>query len=72
MAKKNYSNPDQLSFSYGRPLPALVEEIKQESDNTCLREAAEKMLEAITTFRSLSADQEDGQTMQAIHELLSK
>lgn len=48
--KKQFSNPDQLCFSIGRPLPVLVEEVQKLSHNPQVRKAAEQMLKVLHTF----------------------
>ncbi|MGB3650372.1 MAG: hypothetical protein WBA41_04060 [Rivularia sp. (in: cyanobacteria)] len=66
--------PNQLSFSIGRPLEVLLEEVQNSSQNTRLRKAAEQMLEALHTFEV--ANQSDmcksAITKQAIYEILTK
>lgn len=72
--KKQQSNPDQLSFSIGRPLPVLLEEVQKTSRNPDLRKAAEQMREALQTFEL--ANQTDMsksvRAKVAIHEILTK
>ena len=72
--KKQQSNPDQLSFSIGRPLPVLLEEVQKTSRNPDLRKAAEQMREALQTFEL--ANQSDisksARAKAAIHEILTK
>lgn len=72
--KKQQSNPDQLCFSIGRPLPILLEEVQKTSRNPDLRKAAEQMKEALRTFEL--ANQTDMtksvRANAAIHEILTK
>jgi uncharacterized protein (UPF0147 family) len=72
--KKQQSNPDQLSFSIGRPLPVLLEEVQKTSRHPELRKAAEQMKEALRTFEL--ANQGDisksVRANTAIHEILTK
>ena len=50
MNKKQPINSNQLSFSIGRPLASLLEEVQSSSNDTSLRKAAEQMLKALHTF----------------------
>jgi hypothetical protein len=72
--KKQQSNPDQLCFSIGRPLSALLEEVQKTSRHPELRKAAEQMKEALRTFEL--ANQGDisksVRANAAIHEILTK
>lgn len=72
--KKRPSNYNQLSFSYGRPLSVLLEEIKKTTRNPILREEAEKMLESLRTFElvGLTASVKSVRARVAIQELLTK
>ncbi|MHC5934761.1 hypothetical protein [Nostoc sp.] len=65
---KQSLNPEQLSFSLGRPLPVLLEEIQKSSRNPQLRKAAEQMLEGL---RTLEMATEIG-VYTAIYEILTK
>ncbi|MEH2123524.1 hypothetical protein [Nostoc sp.] len=66
--KTQPSNPEQLSFSIGRPLPVLLEEVQKSSHNPQLRKAAEQMLEGLRTLEM--ATEIDVYT--AIYEILTK
>ena len=72
--KKQPSNPDQLCFSIGRPLPVLLEEVQKASRNPALRKAAAQMLESLQTFEL--ANQTGGsksvRANEAIYEILTK
>jgi hypothetical protein len=72
--KKQPSNYNQLSFSYGRPLSALLEEIKKTTRNPILRKEAEKMLESLRIFElvGLTASVKSVRARVAIQELLTK
>ena len=59
---------EQLSFSVGRPLPVLLEEIQKSSRNPQLIKAAEQMLEGL---RTLEMATEIG-VYTAIYEILTK
>ncbi|MEH2014502.1 hypothetical protein [Nostoc sp.] len=59
---------EQLSFSVGRPLPVLLEEIQKSSRNPQLIKAAEQMLEGL---RTLEMSTEIG-VYTAIYEILTK
>ena len=48
--KKQQSNPDQLCFSIGRPLPLLLAEVQKTSRNPNVRKAVEQMLEGLRTL----------------------
>ena len=50
MNKKEPINSNQLSFSIGRPLAVLLEEVQDSSSDRNLKQAAEQMLEALHTF----------------------
>ncbi|MFN6479883.1 hypothetical protein [Nostoc sp. DedQUE07] len=65
---KQSLNPEQLSFSIGRPLPVLLEEIQKSSRNPQLIKAAEQMLEGL---RTLEMATEIG-VYTAIYEILTK
>ncbi|PHM11124.1 hypothetical protein [Nostoc sp. 'Peltigera malacea cyanobiont' DB3992] len=65
---KQSLNPEQLSFSIGRPLPVLLEEIQKSSRNPQLIKAAEQMLEGLHTLEI--ATEIDVYT--AIYEILTK
>lgn len=65
---KQSLNPEQLSFSVGRPLPVLLEEIQKSSRNPQLIKAAEQMLEGL---RILEKATEIG-VYTAIYEILTK
>ncbi|MEH2120249.1 hypothetical protein [Nostoc sp.] len=65
---KQSLNPEQLSFSVGRPLPVLLEEIQKSSRNPQLIKAAEQMLEGL---RTLEMATEIG-VYTAIYEILIK
>lgn len=66
--KQQAATSEQLSFSVGRPLPVLLEEIQQSSHNPQLRKAAEQMLEGLRTLEM--ATEIDVYT--AIYEILTK
>jgi hypothetical protein len=72
--KKQPSNYNQLSFSYGRPLSLLLEEIKKTTRNPILRKEAEKMLESLRIFElvGLTASVKSVRARIAIQELLTK
>ncbi|MEH2172062.1 hypothetical protein [Nostoc sp.] len=59
---------EQLSFSVGRPLPVLLEEIQKSSRNPQLIKAAEQMLEGLHTLEMAT---EVG-VYTAIYEILTK
>ncbi|MEH2245202.1 hypothetical protein [Nostoc sp.] len=59
---------EQLSFSVGRPLPVLLEEIQKSSRNPQLIKAAEQMLEGLHTLEMAT---EIG-VYTAIYEILTK
>lgn len=65
---KQLLNAEQLSFSVGRPLPVLLEEIQKTSRNPQLIKAAEQMLEGL---RTLEMSTEIG-VYTAIYEILTK
>ncbi|MEH2363133.1 hypothetical protein [Nostoc sp.] len=65
---KQLLNAEQLSFSIGRPLPVLLEEIQKSSRNPQLIKAAEQMLEGL---RTLEMATEIG-VYTAIYEILTK
>ncbi|MEH2037657.1 hypothetical protein [Nostoc sp.] len=71
---KQSLNPEQLSFSVGRPLPVLLEEVQKSSRNPQLRKAVEQMLEGL---RILEMATEIGVSKSkrantAIYEILTK
>ncbi|MFB2967675.1 hypothetical protein ACE1CD_01760 [Aerosakkonema sp. BLCC-F183] len=72
--KKQPSNPDQLSFSIGRPLPVLLEEVQKSSRNRQLRKAAEQMIEALRVFELANETglSKSVRAKVAIHEILTK
>lgn len=72
--KKQPSYADQLSFSYGRPLAVLIEEVQKTSRNRHLRKAAEQMSEALRTFELANETgvSKSVRTKVAIQEILSK
>ena len=72
--KKQQSNPDQLCFSIGRPLPVLLEEVQKSSRNPQLRKAAEQMLEALHTFElaNQAGVSKSVRASVAIHAILTK
>ncbi len=72
--KKESSNYNQLSFSYGRPLSVLLEEIKKTTRNPILRKEAEKMLESLRIFElvGLTTSVKSVRARAAIQELLTK
>ncbi len=72
--KKRPSNYNQLSFSYGRPLSVLLEEIKKTTRNPLLRKEADKMLESLRTFElvDLTNSVKSVRARVAIQELLTK
>ena len=72
--KKITCNPDQLSFSLGRPLVVLLEEIQKTSRNSELRQAAVQMRDALNTLELASQKglSKSTKTNQAIYEILTK
>jgi hypothetical protein len=72
--KKQPSNSNQLSFSYGRPLSVLLEEIKKTTRNPLLRKEADKMLESLRTFELVDVvnSVKSVRARAAIQELLTK
>jgi len=72
--KKQPSNPDQLCFSIGRPLPVLIEEVQKSSRNPQLRKAAEQMLEALRIFElaNQTGASKSEKANAAIYEILTK
>lgn len=72
--RKQQSHPHQLSFSIGRPLPVLIEEILQRSRNQQLRQAAKQMQEALQILEVAhqTGESKSARTNQAIHEILTK
>lgn len=72
--KKRPSNYTQLSFSYGRPLSVLLQEIKKTTRNPLLRKEAEKMLESLHTIEitGLTNSVKSMRVRLAIEELLTK
>lgn len=72
--KKQPSNYNQLSFSYGRPLSVLLEEIKKTTRNPLLRKEADKMLESLRTFElvAVANSVKSVRARTAIQELLTK
>ncbi|WP_414620271.1 hypothetical protein [Calothrix sp. CCY 0018] len=74
MNKKQPINSNQLSFSIGRPLAVLLEEVQNLSSDTNLKQAAEQMLEALETFETANKPgvSKSARTSQAIYEILTK
>ncbi len=74
MNKKQQINSNQLSFSIGRPLAVLLEEVQNSSSDTNLKQAAEQMLEALQTFEIANKPgvSKSAITSQAIYEILTK
>ena len=74
MNKKQQSNPNQLSFSIGKPLTVLLQEVQNSSSDTNLKQAAEQMLEALQTFEIANKPDvfKSAITSQAIYEILTK
>lgn len=74
MNKKQQINSNQLSFSIGRPLTVLLEEVQNSSCDTNLKQAAEQMLEALHTFETANKPgvSKSAITSQAIYEILTK
>lgn len=72
--KKQPSNPDQLCFSIGRPLPLLLEEVQKTSLEPSLRQAAEQMLEGLRTFQlaNQTGISKSSKAKEAIHAILTK
>jgi len=72
--KKQQSNPDQLCFSIGRPLPLLLEEVQKTSRNPNVRKAAEQMLEGLRTLElaNQTGISKSAQAKEAIHAILTK
>ncbi len=72
--KKQPSNPDQLCFSIGRPLPVLLEEVQKTSRNPQMRQAAEQMLEALHIFElaNQTGVSKSVKASAAIYEILTK
>lgn len=71
---KQLLNPEQLSFSVGRPLPVLLEEIQKSSRNPQLRKAAEQMLEGLRTLEMATeiGVSKSKRANTAIYEILTK
>ena len=71
---KKVSNSHQLSFSIGRPLPLLIEEIGKTSRNQNLRKAASQMLEALNILENVSENglSNSVRINQAIYEILTQ
>lgn len=74
MNKKQQINSNQLSFSIGRPLAVLLEEVQNSSCDTNLKQAAEQMLEALHAFETANKPgvSKSAITSQAIYEILTK
>ncbi len=72
--KKQPSNPDQLCFSIGRPLPVLLQEIQKTSRQPHLRKAAAQMLEGLHTLElaNQTGVSKSAKTKGAIYEILTK
>lgn len=72
--KKQSFNHKQLSFSIGRPLPVLIEEIHNNSNDQNLKQAAQQIQDALqileTTYQTGKSN--STKTNQAIHEILTK
>ncbi|MEH1859607.1 MAG: hypothetical protein V7L21_16755 [Nostoc sp.] len=71
---KQLLNPEQLSFSVGRPLPVLLEEVQKSSRNPQLRKAAEQMLEGLRTLEMATeiGVSKSKRANTAIYEILTK
>jgi len=71
---KQSLNPEQLSFSVGRPLPVLLEEVQKSSRNPQLRKAAEQMLEGLRTLEMATeiGVSKSKRANTAIYEILTK
>ena len=74
MNKKQPINSNQLCFSIGRPLAVLLEEVQSSSSDTDLKQAADRMLEALHTFEIANKPgvSKSARTSQAIYEILTK
>ncbi|MGK7943817.1 MAG: hypothetical protein AB4058_05045 [Microcystaceae cyanobacterium] len=72
--KKATSQPNQLSFSLGRPLSVLLEEVERTTRHPQLREAAKQMQKALHTFELAKQTQlsKSHKANQAIYEILTK
>jgi len=72
--KKQQSNPDQLSFSIGRPLPLLLAEVQKTSRNPNVRKAVEQMLEGLRTLElaNQTGISKSAKAKEAIHAILTK
>ena len=72
--KKQPSNPDQLCFSIGRPLPVLLEEVQKTSRNPHLRQAAAQMLEGLRLLEQANETgiSKSARAKEAIYEILTK
>ncbi|MBN3892841.1 MAG: hypothetical protein HWQ43_28215 [Nostoc sp. JL31] len=71
---KQSLNPEQLSFSVGRPLPVLLEEVQKSSRNPQLRKAVEQMLEGLRTLEMATeiGVSKSKRANTAIYEILTK
>jgi len=74
MNKKEPINSSQLSFSIGRPLAILLDEVQNSSSDTKLKQAAEQMLKALQIFETANNPgvSKSARTSQAIYEILTK
>ena len=68
------SQPEQLCFSIGRPLPVLLDEVHKTSHNAVLREAAAQILQGLRTLELANQTElsEPVTAKVAIHEILTK
>lgn len=72
--KQQTTTFEQLSFSIGRPLPVLLEEVQKSSRNPQLRKAAEQIMEGLRTFETASeiGTSKSKKANTAIYEILTK
>lgn len=74
MNKKQPINSNQLSFSIGRPLTVLLEEVQNSNSDRNLKQAAEQILEALQTFETANNPgvSKSARTSQAIYKIFTK
>lgn len=67
-------NPDQLSFSYGRPLLVLIQEIQKITRSPEIKKAVEQISQGLQILEAVSQTGvlKSPKTTAAIQELLSK
>ncbi|MGB3193004.1 MAG: hypothetical protein WBB43_26645 [Limnoraphis sp.] len=72
--KKQSSNPDQLCFSIGKPLPALLQEVQKVSRNPEVRKAVAQIQEGLQTLSQANqmGISQSVKAKTAIHEILTK